>query len=166
VEEERMLSIKRILVPIDFSASSRAALSHAAQLAEALGASVEILHVHEPTGYVGPDTLVLLPVDLSSDRWEQAKRESLRDIDRFLGADRDRMPGLVVKVEPGTPAEVIPAVARADGADLIVMGTHGRRGLSRLVVGSVAESVMRRSHCPVMTLRMPATRPVREAVPM
>jgi universal stress protein A len=161
-----MLSIKRILVPVDFSASSRAALAHAIQLAEALGAAIEVLHVHEPAGYVGPDTLALLPVDLSSERWEHVQREMAREIDRFLGAERARIPGLVVKVEPGSPAAVIPEVARADSADLIVMGTHGRRGLSRLVVGSVAESVMRRAHCPVMTLRIPGARPVREAVPM
>lgn len=159
-----MVSVKRILVPVDFSASSRAALNHALQLAEAFGASVEVLHVHEASAFIGPDSLVLLPPVSYSTRWDEARDEVLRELDQFLALDN--VPGVQVKVEPGVPGDVIPAVARADGIDLIVMGTHGRSGLSRLIVGSVAESVMRKANCPVMTLRIPSSRPVRESVPM
>ncbi len=159
-----MVAIKRILVPIDFSSSSRQALDHAVQLAQALGASVEVLHVHEASPYVGPDTLAFLPVDLTDDRWEEMRGELTWELAHFVGTDRAR--GLDVTVERGVPGDVIAQVARAHGADLIIMGTHGRTGLSRLVVGSVAETVMRRAPCPVMTVRVPAVRPVREAIPL
>lgn len=159
-----MAAINRILVAVDFSASSRAAIDYALQLADALGAAIEVLHVRQPSAYVGPDALVLLP-ELSSEKWDEARDEMLRELDRFIGARRAGR-GIELKIESGIPADVIPAVAREDGATLIVMGTHGRSGLSRLVVGSVAESVMRKAHCPVLTVRVPVTRPSHEAVPM
>lgn len=158
-----MQAIKRILVPVDFSPMSRAALDHALRLGQALGATVEVLHVHE-SAYTGFDTLVILPLDLPSQRWEQQRGQILRELGSFLGPDRDRV--LAVKVEPGVPADVIPEVAREGEVDLIVMGTHGRGGLSRLVVGSVAEAVMRKAHCPVMTLKLPVRTVAREAVPL
>ncbi len=156
-------SIKRILVPVDFSSHSRNALLFAKQLSVALEANLSVLHVHEPAGYMGTDTLVMMPVGLASERWEETRNEAMDELTQFLGADRSSV--LELKVEPGLPGDVIPVFARGAEIDLIVMGTHGRSGLSRLLVGSVAESVMRKAHCPVVTLRMPV-KVAHESVPM
>ena len=70
-----------------------------------------------------------------------------------------------MRVEAGEPSDAILRLARDGGGDLIVMGTHGRTGLSRLLIGSVAEAVLRRSACPVLTLRVPVKVP-RDTVPL
>ena len=159
-------AISRILVPIDFSPSSRAALEHATFLAGRLGASLEVLHVWEPPGYVGPDTLALLPVGTAGQPgWEQTRTEVAREVDRFLAKAPAQPRALSVRVEAGEPSDVILHVASESGSDLIVMGTHGRTGLSRLLIGSVAEAVLRRATCPVLTVRVPSKAP-REGVPL
>lgn len=149
-----MPSVTRILVPIDFSPSARAALEYAAYLAGRLGAAVEVLHAYEPPGYVGPDTLAVLPIAASHQEWTETRAE----LERQIGALLAGIPGLpasrTLLVEAGEPADTILRVASEVGADLVVMGTHGRTGLSRLLIGSVAEAVLRRSPCPVLTLRV------------
>lgn len=158
-----MTAIKRILVPVDFSAASRAALSHALELRGAVGSSVSVLHVYEPSGFVSFESVVLAPVDRPSRRWEQVRSEILRELERFLGPDRGSVDE--VRVEAGVAADVIPALAYDGGFDLVLMGTHGHGPMSRLVVGNVAEGVMRKAHCAVMTLR-PPSRVARETVCM
>jgi nucleotide-binding universal stress UspA family protein len=157
-----MPSPKRILVPVDFSACSRAALEHALDLQAALGAEVEVLHVHEPSGFVGFESCVLMPVDRPARRWEQLRNDLLHELERFLAPHRGRIGQ--VRVEAGVPSDVIPDLARRGEFDLVLMGTHGQSGFSRLVVGNVAEGVMRKAHCPVMTLRMPMRGGGRESV--
>ncbi|HTN51622.1 MAG TPA: universal stress protein [Anaeromyxobacter sp.] len=154
-----------MLVPIDFSPSARAALEYATFLAGKLGADLDVLHVWEPPGYVGPDTLALLPVGSGQPGWEQTRAEVQREVDGFLAKAKARPRALSVRVEAGEPSDTILQIARADGADLIVMGTHGRTGLSRLLIGSVAEAVLRRSTCPVLTIRVPS-KTSRDAVPL
>jgi universal stress protein A len=157
-----MPSFKRILVPVDFSASSRAALEHALELHGALGSEVEVLHVHEPSGFMGFESMVLMPVDRPARRWEQLHDDLLHELERFLAPYRARL--AQVRVEPGVPSDIIPEVARRGEFDLVLMGTHGQSGFSRLVIGNVAEGVMRKAHCPVMTLRMPLRGSGRESV--
>jgi universal stress protein A len=125
-------------------------------------AGVEVLYVHEPANYLGSASLVMMP-QTPGPAWEETRGEIVRELDAFLGAARVRVRN--VRVEPGMPADVIPAVAKEGEFDLIVMGTHGRSGLSRLVVGSVAESVMRNAQVPVLTLRMPK-KEARERIPL
>jgi nucleotide-binding universal stress UspA family protein len=158
-----MTAIKRILVPVDFSAASRAALTHAIELRSGFGSTVSVLHVHEPSGFVGFESLVLMPVDGPSRRWEQLRAELMRELEHFLGVARRSVDE--VRVEAGVPADVIPEVARDGDFDLVLMGTHGQGPISRLAVGTVADGVMRKAHCPVMTLRVPS-RVGREAVCM
>lgn len=155
-------AINRILVPVDFSPCSRAALDYALELAERMRASVEVLYVHEPAGYVGPASLVMLPQAVGP-AWEDARRDVLRELDGFFGSARARLRG--VRVESGIPGDVIPQVARNGEFDLIVMGTRGRGGITRLVVGSVAEAVMRKAQVPVLTLRVPK-KESRERIPL
>ncbi len=159
-----MNAITRILVPIDFSPSSRAAFEYATFLAGRLGARVEVLHVWEPPGYVGPDALALLPVAPGQPGWRETRDEVSREVEQFIGKS-ERPSELDVRVEAGEPSDTILKIANGGGADLIVMGTHGRTGLSRLLIGSVAEAVLRRSTCPVMTIRVPSKTP-HESVPL
>jgi universal stress protein A len=158
-------AVTRVLVPIDFSPSSRAALEYGTFLAGKLGAELIVLHVWEPPGYVGPDTLALLPVAAGQPGWDQTRAEVMREVELFLGKASARPASLRVRVEAGEPSDAILLAAKDGGADLIVMGTHGRTGLSRLLIGSVAEAVLRRATCPVLTIRVP-TRTPRERVPL
>jgi nucleotide-binding universal stress UspA family protein len=156
------MPVSRILVPVDLSACSRAALEYAVNLAESLKATIDALHVDEATAILGGDAFAALPA-APVRRWEDTRRDLGKEVDFFLGPLRQRV--AAVRVERGIPADVIPAVAKDGGFDLIVMGTNGRTGLSRLVVGSVAEAVMRKAHVPVLTLRLPK-REARERIPL
>jgi nucleotide-binding universal stress UspA family protein len=158
-------AVTRVLVPIDFSPSSRAALEYGTFLATRLGAEVTVLHVWEPPGYVGPDALALLPLAAGQAGWDQTRAEVLREVELFLGPASARPRELSVRVEAGEPSDAILVAAKEVGADLIVMGTHGRTGLSRLLIGSVAEAVLRRATCPVLTIRVPSRAP-RESIPL
>lgn len=160
-----MPSVNRVLVPIDFSPSARAALEYATFLAGRFGAELDVLHVWEPPGYVGPDTLALLPVPAGQPGWDQTRTDVTREVEHFLAKTTAKPRQLSVRVESGEPSDTILQVAKDGGADLIVMGTHGRTGFSRLLIGSVAEAVLRRSTCPVLTIRVPA-KMSRESVPI
>jgi nucleotide-binding universal stress UspA family protein len=158
-------AITRILVPIDFSPSARAALEYAAFLTARFGAALDVLHVWEPPGYVGPDTLALLPVSAGQPGWDQTRGEVSREVEQFLGKAGAKPKNLSIRVEAGEPSDTILHIARETSVDLVVMGTHGRTGLSRLLIGSVAEAVLRRSTCPVLTIRV-ASKASREGVPL
>jgi len=152
--------MKRILVPVDFSPSSRAAFAHAVDLARGAQAEVHVLHVYEPSAYAGPEPLVLVPVNLT-ERWERTRAQIRRELLAFL-VPADAATPLVV--EMGNAADAIPAVARTGDFDLVVMGAHGGAGLSR-IVGKVAEAVMRKAHCQVVMVHLPDRVP-RETVPL
>ncbi len=131
----------RILVPIDFSAPSDAALDYARLLARTWDSELHLLHV---TGER------LTPPHAAAD--VHMEPNALRQIrGRFTGEDRPRRLKVRV-VERARPADAILSYARSAPADLIVMGTHGRSGLAHLVMGSVAETVVRNAPCPVLTV--------------
>jgi nucleotide-binding universal stress UspA family protein len=139
----------RILVPVDFSDCSLDALEYAAMVAQRTQASVRLLHVLEPVSY-GLD--FTLP--------QVAKREEVRErmTDRLRGLASALQSGEMTadyQLRGGMPADAIIEAAETEAVDLIVMGTHGRRGLSHTFWGSVAESVLRKAHCPVLTVRSP-----------
>jgi nucleotide-binding universal stress UspA family protein len=161
-KEVRMPAISRILVPVDFSPHARAALDYAVELAATTNAAVDVLHVAEPTAYAGPEAVAMLP-DATRGAFVAERGEVRRELEGFVGATRPRVRD--VRIETGLPGDVIPAVAKAGEYDLVVMGTHGRGGLARLVVGSVAEVVMRRATIPVLTVKLPRREP-RERVPL
>lgn len=138
-----------ILVPIDFSASSMRAVSLARELAEALGAA-RILLVH--AYYVPPELAMYAPHRVPGylEALEEAARKELDRANEKLGPGG---PSAECLARRGMPEQVIPEIARERGSDLIVMGTHGRTGLSRWALGSVAERVLRTAPCPVLTAR-------------
>lgn len=142
--------MKTILHPTDFSSASRPAFKRAIALAKKDRATLALLHVMPPmipagNLYVSPRTY---------DEWAAAATESAKKaMDRLL--KRARAAGVRAKsiILVGTPAEVIVRAARRRRADLVVMGTHGRSGVSRFLLGSVASRVIAASPCPVLTVR-------------
>lgn len=157
--------IQRILVPIDFSDCSLDALEYGALVAQRSNASVRILHVLEPVSY-GLD--FTLPHVAKRDHDRTAITKRLSDLTAALTSA-----GLVSDfvISGGLPADSILNAAMAPDVGLIVMGTHGRRGLSHALFGSVAEFVLRKSSCPVLTVRSPKFHPdhrpvfVRQSMP-
>lgn len=143
-----MLPIHTILFPTDFSKSSANALYVAQALARDYDARLVALYVAPSPTLVYGDGVI--PPDLG-DR-DEAARAELERLDLPDGSER--------RFEEGDPVEVILDTVRETHPDLIVMGTHGRTGLSRLLMGSVAEQVVRRASRPVLTVRLPFPEPV------
>jgi nucleotide-binding universal stress UspA family protein len=145
------LDIKRILVPVDFSGNSTRALRYAHALALRFDAALHLIHVCEvPTMLTASmDAYALVYSDWSQRLGEQAEGE-LTELKAGLG-------GVTVTTEVlfGTPAIAITDDAQASGADLIVMGTHGHGIMMHVLMGSVAERVVRTAPCPVLTVREP-----------
>jgi universal stress protein A len=139
--DESNMNNNVILCPVDFSACSEVALELASRLAEPEKSKVILLSVTDP-GKTEPTTL--------ADAFSKNARSRLED--RLLANEALTVEHLNLK---GNPAEVIVHIAKAKKADMIVMGTHGRSGWSKLMMGSVAQEVMREAHCPVITVRMP-----------
>jgi len=143
-----MRQIRTILVPVDFSPSSRAALDFGMQLARRFDSSVWLLHAYVLPAYAFTEGAAIGP-DLA----ENLANDARKGLERL----RDDLQETVVPVQvasvAGSPAEVIVEWAQTHGVDLIVMGTHGRTGLSHLLAGSVAERVVRLARCPVVTVR-------------
>ena len=137
-----------VLVAIDFSERSRAALAAGRALATLYGAPVELVHVVRDAGpypAFAPDILSVSDVDPDE---AVVLRERLH---RFAGGSTDAPP-VTCHVAYGAPSRAVPALAAERGAGVLVMGTHGRTGLAR-IVGSVAEATLRRAPCPVLTLK-------------
>jgi nucleotide-binding universal stress UspA family protein len=143
-----MPPIRKILCPVDFSEGSERAVAYAASLARQLGASIELVHVWASPVYAFPDGALILGAE-AVDRLTTDLRGQL-DACVARHADRDLLvAGRLVQGD--SPREIV-AVAKAIDADLVVMGTHGRTGLARALVGSVAERVVRTSPVPVLTV--------------
>lgn len=143
---------KRICCPIDFSDASRAAMEVAADLARRNGATLHLLHAYPIPGYTFPDGSVVASPKMMQELDEGAKRhlEEWRDEAVRLGA-----PTVDVVKAIGEPAAEIVSYAAAQGVDLLVLGTHGRSGLEHALMGSIAERVVRKARCPVLTVRPP-----------
>lgn len=145
-------SVRTILAPIDFGGGSDHSLDYALDLAQALGAAVHLLHVYQIPVYGFPDGAFLAGPEIATKLSEAAQR----GLDEVL--ERTKARGLAVSgvLRQGAPAEEICATAKEIGADLIVLGTHGRKGLAHALLGSVAERVVRTSTIPVLTIRSTA----------
>ncbi len=144
-----MIEFKRICCATDFSEPSRIAMLEAAELARRLDADLELAHVHTPPSTVGTD-LLAAHVELPD--------EALAETEKTLSVWRDEAERLVGRpvrstVLTGDAASEIARFAREGAIDLLVVGTHGRRGLRRFVVGSVAERVVREAPCAVVVGR-------------
>jgi nucleotide-binding universal stress UspA family protein len=143
--------IHRILVPTDFSEHSRKAMEYALSLAQRMGATIDLLHVWEPPVHIAPDALMMMP------GWEDASVEKYglahagQQLHDWAEPYTSGTVPVGVHLERGIPADAILRTAER-GYDLVVMGTHGRTGLARLMMGSVAQKVSTRASCPVLTV--------------
>jgi nucleotide-binding universal stress UspA family protein len=154
-EETDMKAFHRILVATDFTPASDPALEEAIEMAKGNGTELLIAHAYEPP--------VLLPEQtVSSETYDEWDRDLRNDVverlQPLLGKARHegvRARGLVLS---GAPHAAIAEAARESDADLIVMGTHGRKGVSRFFLGSVASRVISTAPCPVMTVNAASSR--------
>lgn len=143
-----MLAFKNILVPVDFSEHSEKAIQLAGELARGSAATVHLRHIVAPATINAGDVIA----DLSANVTKEATLKELEAVAVPEGLKVTR------GVAEGEPAAAIIRLAMELKADLIVLGTHGRTGLKRLLLGSVAEHVLRHAPCPVLAWRQPATK--------
>lgn len=141
-----MLALKTILHATDFSPHSEYAFRLACSLARDHGAKVVVLHVVAPTPAVSYGEMIVEPdAALVQQGWDQLRQ--IRSPDPAVTVEH--------RLEQGFAAAEIVRVAEEIQADMIVLGTHGRSGLGRLLMGSVAEQVVRKAPCPVLTVKSP-----------
>lgn len=147
-----MIRVQKILYPTDFSSYSNQAYFHAISLAQKHGASLTMLFVYNPDRATTPGSTG----DIEADRqyWRE-QLEQIRPLDQGISVRH-------VMLE-GDPAGEIVKFSRDAGIDLIVIGTHGRTGLDRLLMGSVAEKVLRDAVCSVFVVKLPKGQPPAES---
>lgn len=149
------MNIRSILMPTDFSECADSALPYATSLARQMGARLICLHVIEalmpPVGYA-PVAETIPTLDIN----EQLEESATRELPKL--AAREECAGLDVEevLAHGESASEIVRVAKEREVDLIVISSHGRTGLGRILFGSTAESVVRHAHCPVLVVKPPA----------
>ena len=143
-----MIQLKRILLPSDFSELSSEATKYACVLVEQFDAELHMLHVHE--------TFVIPEYAMGID-WEKLAQEAQKSAEAHMNEvlDPEWKTGrtVVVATAEGPPFLEIIRYAKEHDIDLIVMATHGRSGVSHMLIGSVAEKVVRKAPCPVLTVR-------------
>ncbi len=146
------MNVRSILLPTDFSECARKAVPYAADLARLTGARVVCLHVVEPVVPAVGWTPIAEPLPVA-DVGEQLEDSASRELPRF--ARCEEFEGLEVEdlITRGEAAAEIVRAARERGVDLIVISSHGRTGLGRILFGSTAESVVRHAPCPVLVVK-------------
>jgi nucleotide-binding universal stress UspA family protein len=144
------MDIRHILAPTDFSDYSKKALSDALDLAQTFGAKLSLLHVIEPPPY---PIAGFVPPAVGADLLGDLKRQASAELAQVLSEGQWGTIEVTRAVAIGSPAQTIVETAEAEHVDLLVMATHSRTGLSHLLIGSVAERVIRTAPCPVLTIR-------------
>jgi nucleotide-binding universal stress UspA family protein len=148
-----VLPLKKIIWPTDFSDPSYKALKAADELAAHFSAELLIVHVLSPIPVLpSPEATPSFNVALYLQEMEAAAKKSLDELIQSQVTNQQAVRTMVVE---GHPADQIVRIAADEGADMIVIATHGRTGLHHLVFGSVAERVVRFAHCPVLTVHLP-----------
>ena len=152
--------IKRILVPLDFSANSKRALDYARGLALKFDAAIHLVHVCEVP------SMITASMDAYAIAYDDWTHRLAAEAEAQLVAEKTAMPDVSISLEVliGRPATAIIDAAESNQADLIVMGTHGHGAMMHLVMGNVAERVVRGAPCPVLTVREPHEREVKKGV--
>ena len=154
-----MKEIKKLLVPTDFSPCSQTAIAYAISFAGQLNATLLLIYVLEPVGY---------PIDFAMiDRPELEEKKKRQALNRVARSARQKGIEVETRLFRGDPSVEIVREAENRHCDLIVMGTHGRKGISHLLMGSVAERVVRTSPVPVVTIRREkGNKPVSQTEPL
>ena len=150
-----MVSIRQILVPTDFSEPADAALNYARALAEKFRSHLHVFHV-VPQPFVYPWGTEISTVPLA-DLMAQSEALSNTRLAELIPKDQAPAGGLTTSTAVGTPVDRILDYIKASNIDLVVMGTHGRGPVGHLLLGSVAERIVRRSPVPVLTMKGDST---------
>ncbi len=148
-----MIDLHRILVPTDFSKYSENALKYAVAFADKFGAELYLLHVVQDLAVFVPDMVTVAPP--AAPAVEQITAAAQQALDRVVREHPFGKLGVHTEVREGAPFYEIVRFAQEANVDLIIMGTHGRSGLAHVLLGSVAEKVVRKAPCPVLTVRHP-----------
>jgi nucleotide-binding universal stress UspA family protein len=142
-----MKEIKRIVVPVDFSKITDKLIDYSAYMAEKLSAVIHFIHaVTFPTG----DAMIGLPYAVEYE--EKILADAQQRMSNLLADNSERCPGCTGEVIVGDPVDKIVEIAQAKDANLIIISTHGAKGLEKILLGSVAERVLKRAPCPVLTM--------------
>ena len=149
--EEQMTTIQHILCPVDFSPESNHALKYGINLAKKLGAEVHIAHVFDIPAFALPDGAIMASPEFATKIMNAAQDQ----LDALEKAHSDSGVKIHCRLMQGVPSEGINQLCEVSNADLVVMGTHGRAGISHFLLGSVTERVVRTSKIPVLTIRLP-----------
>lgn len=147
------MGIRRIMVPIDYSENSKAALAYGAELALGFGASLDIVHVWDRPTYLTDAVMVQRPGEAHKPIGELIRENAERDMAEFLA--EVRLPSAVTassRLVSGEPASALLTELKKGEHDLVVLSTHGRTGLAHLLLGSIAEKLVRLSPVPVLTV--------------
>lgn len=140
-----MIQLKRILVPVDFSDTSKLAFDYAVALGRVFNAEVHVLHVADEPFLYAPTT-----AQQFRDEFEQ---EQQRQLDTLVGTHSAEGVDVTSVMQPGTAFYEIIQYAKQKDVDLLVIGTHGHGMIAHMLLGSVAEKVVRKAPCPVLTVR-------------
>jgi nucleotide-binding universal stress UspA family protein len=149
-----MIAIKKVLVATDFSAPSTTAVNYARAMARAFGAELHVLHIFEPLWITSADVVgggVALATMIQG--LEDTARKQLEEA--ATEEDRRELKAVTAMITSESPAREIARYANEQKVDLLVIGTHGRSGITRMLIGSVAEKVVRLAPCPVLTVHHP-----------
>src|SRR5579872_6443414 len=145
-DSESRVEPKKIMLATDFSPASEAALTYALTIARHYGSEIFVAHV------ISPGIAERIAPDAAPDTSPEARRFAKLNMERYLSAGREWGVSCHPLMGEGGVWDVLQDMIRQNHVDLIVMGTHGRRGLRKLVLGSVAEEVFRKAPCPVLTV--------------
>jgi nucleotide-binding universal stress UspA family protein len=146
-----MMKTRRILHPSDFSSASRAAFARAVATAKTERAELLLVHVLAPV--IPPTGDGFVPANVYDDIERSIRADAQKQLDKLVAKAKTAKVRARALLLDGTPADRIVRAARAYHADVIVIGTHGRTGLARIFLGSVAERVVGTAPCPVLTVR-------------
>ncbi|MGO9379605.1 MAG: universal stress protein, partial [Dissulfurispiraceae bacterium] len=144
------MEIRKILFPTDFTEGALAALPYAVDLAKSYKARLYLLHVIYD---IGASTGLNVPIVSFDALYDEMEKGAQEELENFGCGTREGYGDCECSVARGVPYEVILKFAADKGIDLIVMGTHGRRGIDRMIFGSTAEKVVRYADCPVLTVK-------------
>jgi nucleotide-binding universal stress UspA family protein len=145
---KRVAQFRRLLVPVDFSEESKRALQYATRFAEQFGSVVDLIYVIESTGRLKGSQFIRPGLNVGA-----AATELRGKLAQLAREEVEELAPVFPHVESGKASEEIVGLARSRGADLIVISTHGRTGMKHVLLGNVAEAVLRTAPCPVLVVR-------------
>lgn len=146
------LSIKKVLVPIDFSDYSKSALKYAVNFAKSFGADMTLIYVVEPIIYPPDFSMGQIAIPTISTEWDDRAREEL---DKLAKSEIPAEVKVKTIIKTGKPFVEIIETATEENIDIIIIATHGHSAVEHILFGSTAEKVVRKAPCPVLTLREP-----------